>query len=136
LTDFNRYRDGYQAWCRACQSAWAADYYKRNREKRVDYNRRQRAAATTWYSKLKEGKPCMDCGGVFHPAAMQWDHPPGVEKVAHVAQLYRGARQRVLDEIAKCELVCANCHAIRTYRRKREEWQDPKAQIDPATDLS
>jgi hypothetical protein len=47
---------------------------------------------------------------------MQWDHPPGTKKVAPVSALYRGKRARVLAEIAKCELVCANCHAIRTYQ--------------------
>jgi predicted HNH restriction endonuclease len=51
---------------------------------------------------------------------MQWDHLPGVEKLASVAELYGYSRDRVLAEIAKCELVCANCHAVRTYRRKRE----------------
>jgi hypothetical protein len=29
----------------------------------------------------------------------------------------RGSRARVLEEIEKCELVCANCHAARTVRR-------------------
>jgi hypothetical protein len=72
-----------------------------------------------WFRGLKEGRPCSDCGGVFHPVAMQWDHPPGVEKIADVAFLYRGSRARVLREIEKCELVCANCHAIRTFMRRQ-----------------
>lgn len=120
LTDFHRFRDGYQPWCKACKSEYAAEYYVRNRVKRVEYNRRQRQEAAAWYLELKKGRPCADCGGVFHPAAMQWDHPPGAEKVAHVAELYRGSRTRVLKEIAKCELVCANCHAVRTYERRHE----------------
>jgi hypothetical protein len=86
----------------------------------VAYNAQQRREAAVWYLSLKEGRPCTDCGGVFHPAAMQWDHPPGVEKLAHVAELYRGRRDRVLAEIAKCEVVCANCHAVRTHERRRE----------------
>jgi predicted HNH restriction endonuclease len=58
---------------------------------------------------------------------MQWDHPPGVEKLAHVAELYRGRRDRVLTEIAKCELVCANCHAVRTHERRRQAASDDVA---------
>jgi hypothetical protein len=51
---------------------------------------------------------------------MQWDHLPGHEKVADLGSLARqGSRKRVLEEIEKCELVCANCHAIRSYRRRQ-----------------
>jgi hypothetical protein len=119
LARFHRYRDRHQDWCKDCKRAYAAEYYDRNRAERTAYNARQRREAAAWYSSLKEGRPCTDCGGVFHPAAMQWDHPPGVEKLAHVAELYRGRRDRVLAEIAKCELVCANCHAVRTSERRR-----------------
>jgi hypothetical protein len=49
---------------------------------------------------------------------MHWDHLPGMEKAADVGALYGGSRRRVLAEIAKCELVCANCHAVRTVRRR------------------
>lgn len=50
--------------------------------------------------------------------AMQWDHLPGTEKLGEISgRLARRARGLILSEIAKCELVCANCHAIRTYQR-------------------
>jgi hypothetical protein len=119
LTAFHRFRNGYQPWCKACKREYAAAYYVENRAKRVTYNARQRREAAAWYLSLKAGRSCTDCGSVFHPTAMQWDHPPGVEKVADVAAMYRGSRARVLAEIAKCELVCANCHALRTYRRRQ-----------------
>jgi hypothetical protein len=50
---------------------------------------------------------------------MQWDHLPGAPKVDEVSNLVRRGfrRQSILDEIAKCELVCANCHAVRTHDR-------------------
>jgi hypothetical protein len=47
---------------------------------------------------------------------MQWDHLPGNLKLGNISTDLRGrSRQEILDEIAKCELVCANCHAIRTF---------------------
>lgn len=118
-TAFHRAGAGLQDWCKTCKSDYARDYYVRRREERVAYNASQRKRAAEWYLSLKAGRPCMDCRGVFHPAAMQWDHPPGVVKVANVAELYRGRRARVLEEIAKCELVCANCHAVRTHERRQ-----------------
>jgi hypothetical protein len=55
----------------------------------------------------------------FDPAVMQWDHLPGFEKAGNVSDFARKHnRGKVLEEIAKCELVCANCHAIRTWRPK------------------
>jgi hypothetical protein len=72
-----------------------------------------------WHNELKESMPCTDCGGSFHHAAMTWDHLPGREKINDVSNLRRFSRQAVLAEIAKCELVCANCHAVRSYERRR-----------------
>ena len=48
---------------------------------------------------------------------MQFDHI-GTDKISSVSRLVSGrSRQAVLDEIEKCELVCANCHSIRTWHR-------------------
>ena len=52
---------------------------------------------------------------------MHWDHLPGHEKSATLGYLAKcGNRERVLEEIAKCELVCANCHAVRTFVGREE----------------
>jgi hypothetical protein len=90
-----------------------------NKARRQAQNKRRQAEFMAWYINLKAGRPCTDCGLEFHPAAMQWDHLPGHNKKADLAFLARrGSRERVLEEIAKCELVCANCHAVRSYRRR------------------
>ena len=86
----------------------------------MELSRRRHAEFVAWYQGLKTGKPCTDCGQVFDPVAMQWDHLPGKEKTAELGYLAgRGCKRRVIDEIAKCELVCANCHAVRTVSRAR-----------------
>ncbi len=52
---------------------------------------------------------------------MRFDHLPGTTKRSDVSTLvYGGYRKVLLDEIAKCELVCANCHAVRTFMREAE----------------
>lgn len=71
-----------------------------------------------WLRSLKTDRPCTDCGQVFDPQVMQWDHLPGFEKVGDISGSWVGRTQEeILSEIAKCELVCTNCHAIRTFRR-------------------
>ncbi len=69
--------------------------------------------------KIKQETGCADCGFTGHPAALHFDHLPGYEKRQNLSQMKRGySRASVLAEIAKCEVVCANCHAIRTWTRR------------------
>ena len=121
LEAFHRWnrRDGRQVWCKACRKAYDAAYFQANKHRRRVSNAEKSAAFRRWYQALKQ-RPCADCGGTFPPGAMHWDHLPGAEKTADVGWLAaRHARRRVLEEIAKCELVCANCHAVRTAERRR-----------------
>jgi len=49
---------------------------------------------------------------------MEWDHLPGTTKTAEISTLLsRGSSRKLREEIAKCELVCANCHAVRCDQR-------------------
>lgn len=67
--------------------------------------------------KLEQG--CADCGYDKHPAALEFDHMPGTVKLFNVGEkvaCYKG--ETIWAEIAKCEVVCANCHAIRTAERR------------------
>ncbi|MBA3694184.1 MAG: hypothetical protein H0X15_11020 [Acidobacteria bacterium] len=51
---------------------------------------------------------------------MDFDHRVGEEKKAHVSRLVGMMNlQNLLDEIEKCDVVCANCHRIRTYERNQ-----------------
>jgi hypothetical protein len=70
--------------------------------------------------RLKDlkNRPCMDCGGRFPPECMDFDHVRGV-KVMGISHLYRYSMDRLTKELAKCELVCANCHRIRTKARRK-----------------
>lgn len=49
---------------------------------------------------------------------MQWDHLPGFHKLGDISGSWTGrTEEEILDELAKCELVCTNCHTIRTFQR-------------------
>ena len=68
--------------------------------------------------KLRHG--CTDCGFNDHSAALQFDHLPGTSKVREIKTGGQLGWEALLEEIAKCEVVCANCHSIRTFNRGRE----------------
>jgi hypothetical protein len=67
--------------------------------------------------QIKSG-PCADCGDTFDPICMDFDHRPGEVKSFNLSTGYRHSAEAVLSEIAKCEVVCANCHRIRTHRER------------------
>ena len=49
---------------------------------------------------------------------MEYDHTPGHTKRARVAALVKyESLSAILAELDKCELVCANCHRVRTWSR-------------------
>jgi hypothetical protein len=62
--------------------------------------------------------PCADCGGRFAQCSMDYDHREGTKKVRSVSQLVSQSLRTVLDEVAKCDIVCGNCHRIRTFNRR------------------
>lgn len=66
-----------------------------------------------------KAKPCADCGGHFPPCAMDFDHVRG-EKSFGIGACSRRNFDAVLAEIAKCDVVCANCHRIRTWNRSHD----------------
>ena len=119
LSEFHRRGPGHQTWCKACRRTYDRDYHRRTRPIRLAQKRLQHRRISEWYRELKSSTPCADCGRTFHHAAMSWDHLPGHVKVDDVSSLVsRHNRSLILAEIAKCELVCANCHAVRSYERR------------------
>ena len=65
-------------------------------------------------------KGCVDCGYKGHPAALEFDHIPGTEKKFNIGEkIGTYSREILWEEIDKCDVVCANCHAIRTANRRQ-----------------
>ena len=70
------------------------------------------------YVDLIKSAPCTDCGGRFPSESMDLDHVRG-DKIDHVSQMIKRAYSlsALQREIEKCEVVCANCHRVRTKKR-------------------
>lgn len=80
---------------------------------------RERPESTKdWIRRLKEASPCLDCGEMYPYYVMQFDHRPGEGKSFNVSDAKGYSRLSIENEIAKCDLVCANCHSIRTHGRQ------------------
>lgn len=63
--------------------------------------------------------PCMDCGQALPVECMDFDHRPGTTKEFALSYGPNHEWEALVAEIVKCDLVCANCHRIRTSPRMR-----------------
>lgn len=93
---------------------------ERNRRWRNGQRKKRRAIVVT----LKEETPCADCGQRYPYYVMDFDHVRGT-KVTNIAPMVTNPETwsmgQLIAEIAKCEIVCANCHRERTHSRREEE---------------
>lgn len=79
---------------------------------------KQKAYLAQYLRDLKSKTPCMDCGIIYPYYVMDFDHVRG-RKNANVMELVSTlSKKRIDQEIAKCEIVCSNCHRYRTHSRK------------------
>ena len=82
-----------------------------------------------WVLAEYGGEPCMDCNGVFKWCAMDFDHRPGEIKKFKISDAGTNISSpeniiKVLMEIDKCDIVCANCHRVRTQNRTNTDWMN------------
>jgi len=106
--------------CRDCQKVVKDAHYRANKRSYVAKARKyQNEVVKTWMQEYKTNHPCADCGNFYHYCQMDFDHlGDKVRNVSLMASRY--GRQQLLAEIAKCDLVCSNCHRLRTFRRRQE----------------
>lgn len=98
-------------------NALARQNYQENKDRYLA-NARKREAELDYLIVKAKYKPCTDCGVQYPPYVMQFDHI-GVDKVLNISAMRRKKMNFALieAEIAKCEVVCANCHAERSHSR-------------------
>jgi hypothetical protein len=113
---------------RFLQRRWSRDHYEANKDAykaRATAQRRDRKVAARAIIKAAKDVPCADCGLRYPSYVMQFDHVRGVKEfdVATFTATNRPL-SHLHREIAKCEVVCGNCHAIRTHRRRMDRLAD------------
>ena len=106
-----------QHHCKACQRHYNADHYQSNKADYVDKVMVRSENNKKFIFCLKDNKPCQDCNQKFRHYVLDFDHRDPKTKVAGIAQMYTWSKEAILAEIDKCDLVCANCHRERTFRR-------------------
>ncbi|MEK6229268.1 MAG: hypothetical protein AABM31_08090 [Actinomycetota bacterium] len=114
-----RARNQRDSFCRPCRAAYKQEHYRANKQRYIDRARaqqeRRRLERTKYLIEFFKTHPCADCGEC-NPVVLEFDHLRDKAFNISAALPYRNW-QRILLEIEKCEVVCANCHRKRTARR-------------------
>lgn len=92
--------------CRGCQQRYQAE---------------RRAPRQAIVDAIKAESGCVDCGlRPKYSQVLEFDHRPDEVKLFHISdRMTNGTIEDLLAEIAKCDIVCANCHRIRTVEKNQ-----------------
>jgi transposase len=95
---------------------------KGQKEKTKNRQKQSRHRNIAFIREHKQGKRCADCKEDYPYWMLEFDHLPEHEKLFTIGG--RRARdftiQQLIEEIAKCDIVCSNCHKNRTYWRQNK----------------
>lgn len=113
----------HQTWCKNCQRKYSQLHYQKHKKKHLErrklnkYNERKLKRDVI---RSLKSQPCQDCSVQYPYYVMQFDHRiPSLKSFTISNDIDRYSLSCILEEITKCDVVCANCHAERTWGSSR-----------------
>ena len=105
--------DGLQSKCRVCSRKATREHYENNKSYYVEKAHDYRDEIRHEVEEIKK-RPCQDCKRSFPPCCMSFIHRDGETNTHIISALAANGRSRdlIMDEMSKCDLVCANCERI------------------------
>ena len=113
---FNRHPTGRQWWCRECFKGYFRDRGRLHRTQTAVSKARRRSEAKDYMTEYLAKSACKDCGACDEET-LEFDHLGDKRREVSVMRAMGYSLQALREEIAKCEVVCVNCHRRRTARR-------------------
>lgn len=90
-----------------------------NREHFYNLLKQRRVKITNLINRYKLFIGCIKCGYKKHAQALHLDHINRSKKIKHLGHLKGSSNiKKIKDEIRKCQVLCANCHSVKTYQEK------------------
>ena len=107
---------------RAYNRRYQKVYYANNAKKRKTEVALRRKNIRRWYDEIRRESNCSECGlsGETCPWLLEYHHRVAGTKTAGVSHLVSNgySRKRIEEEMAKCDILCSNCHRIHHYEQK------------------
>lgn len=95
-------------------------WYPDHKLDRMGRSKRRKQELIEWYREYKKTLRCVDCGQ-DHPATLEFHHLDPSKKEVMVSKLIHetSSMRKLQEEIAKCVVLCANCHRIRHWNERQ-----------------
>ena len=106
------------------RKVWRDWYSNHKTEKRAKV-KQIRKDLRQWLLELKSSLKCTRCG-FAHPAVIDFHHRDPTQKDFILAACRSKSRKKIMEEIAKCDPLCANCHRILHFMEKHPEYMVDK----------
>lgn len=95
--------------CTPCRKECKKKSYEKHKGKAIARVMRNNEKHREWYRQIKDDLSCQECGESDN-ACLEFHHLDGDDKDFNVSAAPHYGKQRILDEMAKCAVLCANCH--------------------------
>jgi len=105
--------------CKECHRNKVKTHRNENRDKVQKLVERNGKRSSIFTLSLKKDKPCERCKKFFLPHSMDFHHVS--DKTWTISKLYGKSKVRILEEVSKCVLICANCHRNETQNDSKNE---------------
>jgi 5-methylcytosine-specific restriction endonuclease McrA len=93
------------------------EWYQKNKAKHISYVRNRDKKIKDWLKQYKETLECEKCGET-HPACLDFHHINPAEKSFSLGRINKFLSIDLLkSEIAKCNVLCSNCH-------RKKHWEE------------
>ncbi len=107
----------YQSNCKECQKNYRKLHYEKNKQKYIDKAALYTKNMGEWFRTIKSQLSCEECGE-SRWWVLDFHHKDPNEKDEEISTLIRkGNKNKILNEMKKCSVLCANCHRDLHYKQ-------------------
>lgn len=115
------------SYCRVCSRKYVKEHYQKNKKYYVDKAKKRniefKKKEIEFLGKYLQSHHCIDCGE-NDILVLEFDHKNRADKTEDISIMLRRrlAFKTLVEEIAKCEVRCANCHRRKT-EKENNSWK-------------
>lgn len=109
--------------CKPCQRVVSKNHYIENKSDYIKRNRIKKKKLIKFVNEFKAQRRCERCNfpGKRNPSSLDFHHIKKEDKEYNVSALFAFSKNKILQEIAKCQLLCGNCHRIVEHEERNQK---------------
>ena len=119
---YDRKEKQFHHMCRNCQKEYRKEHYEKNKQKYVQKANLYSQNFKVWFTEIKKELSCEKCGESRH-WVLDFHHTNPAEKDMEISNLVRrSSKKRLMNEVDKCIVLCANCHRDLHFKEKNADF--------------